>query len=146
VKANSPGRPSELTPAVQKRLLDAVPHVIIPAQVAAMARVPKQSLHEWLSRGEKDSLEGIDSVYAQFSDDYLAARAKIVQETIAFLKCCPKNYQALTWILERCFRKDFGSDSDEIKELIRNLDIIMNAKKGGLENGEANSKCEKENT
>lgn len=139
MKANSPGRPTELTPAVHKRLVEAVPHVIIPAQVAALARVPKQTLSDWLSRGEKDARNGVDSIYAQFSDEYLHTQAKVVKETLTRLKACPKIYQPLIWILERCFRRDFGADADEIKELIRNLEIIMNAKKGGLDNGEADS-------
>jgi len=136
VKANSPGRPTELTPIVKQRILEAVPQVIIPAQVAALARVPKQTLSDWLIRGDKDIKAGTDSIYAQFSDDFKHAQAKIVQETLAFLRCCPKNYQALTWILERCFRKDFGSDSEEIKELIRNIELIMKSRNGGLRNGD----------
>jgi hypothetical protein len=133
VKANSPGRPTELTKEVHARLIEAVSHVIIPSQVAAYARVPRTTLLEWLQRGEKDSSAHIDSIYAQFSSDFIQAQSEIVKETIAFLRSCPKNYQALIWLLERCFRKDFGSDSEEIKELIRNIEIIANAKKGGLD-------------
>ncbi len=119
------GRPSELTDEVKARLLEAVPLVIIPNQIAAYAKVPKQSLHNWLKRGQNDSIEGIASHYAQFWDEFKSLQAQVVREKLELLSTCPKNYGAITWILEKCFREDFGADSDEMRELRELFKLIL---------------------
>lgn len=119
------GRPSELTDEVKARLLQAVPLVIVPNQVAAYAKVPKSSLKNWLKRGESDLNEHIDSTYAQFWAEFKAIQAQVVREHIALLRTCPKNYGALTWILEKCFREDFGADSEEMRELRDLFKLIL---------------------
>jgi len=123
--SNSPGRPSELTEEVKARVLAAVPEVIIQNQIALRARIPKQTLSTWLVRGKSDKNAGIDSIYAQFSDDFYYAQTEVVKQTLDFLRCCPKNYGSLTWILEKCFREDFGADSDEMRELRELFKMIL---------------------
>lgn len=130
------GRPSELTDEVYARLIEAVPLVMIQAQVAAYCKIPKSSLCTWLTRGEKDLENQIDSIYAQFSNDYHKARSQIIRHNLAFLSTCPKNFQAVTWIMEKCFREDFGKESDELREL-RSLfiQILPQLTKGALNDG-----------
>ncbi len=68
--------------------------------------------------------EGNHTIYAQLTDDYYHALSDIVAESITDIRQCPKNYQALTWLLERCFRKDFGNDSELIGEILSNFEKI----------------------
>jgi sugar-specific transcriptional regulator TrmB len=115
--SNGPGRPSELTEEIKARILEAVPEVLVQAQIAKRSKIPKQTLNTWLTRGISDKKEGIDSIYAQFSDDYNYALSQVVKEMLDYLKRPIKNYGSMTWVLERCFREDFGSEGPEIREL-----------------------------
>ena len=134
---NPPGRPIEFNQETIQRILAAVPKVIVPSQVAGLSGVPKQRLSEWLIKGERDINLGIESLYAQLADGFKLAQAEICAEIITKLQSCPKNYGALTWTLEKCFKEDFESKSEYVKQL---EDYVLNVikpmmTKGGLENG-----------
>lgn len=133
LQANPPGRPLELNEAIIQRILEAVPKVIIPSQVAALSRVPKQTLSRWLINGKRDSNNGISSLFAQLWDSFTEEQAKVAAETITKLRKCPKNYGALTFILEKCFKDDFESKSDVQKQL---EDYVYNVIKPLLSKGE----------
>lgn len=122
------GRPSQLTDEVKSVILQAIPEVIVQNQVAARARIPKQTLSTWLVRGKSDREKGIDSIFAQFSDDYYFTLTEVVKDAIAKLKSMPKSFGSLTWILEKCFREDFGSPIDV--ELHAKADLILELQKG----------------
>jgi hypothetical protein len=111
------GRPSKLTPELEAVVLDAVPKCLIPSQIAAYAMIHRSTLNDWLDRGNTDQELGVDSIYSQFSAKYHAARAEIVRKHLAYLASCPENSKPLLWILEKCFREDFGKESDELREL-----------------------------
>lgn len=117
------GRPLELDEYRKQKILAAIPEVIVQAQVAKRARIPKQTLNTWLVRGQKEKLLGLDTEYTRFSDEYDYAQSQVVCETLADLRKKPKSYGALVWILERCFKSDFGDDSDQIQYL---MDIVYN--------------------
>ena len=114
---NPPGRPPELSEEVQARIFTALPQVLIQRQVAFAAMIHPNTLNNWILRGEKDQSENIDSVYAQFWGKYHSLRAACLAEKLNHLAACPKNYGALTWTLERCFREDCGPEAQEIREL-----------------------------
>lgn len=115
--SNPPGRPCELTEEVQVRIFTALPQVLIQRQVAFAAMIHPSTLNTWLTSGDKDQIEGVDSIYAQFSYKYHSLRAACLAEKLRFLSACPKNYGALTWTLEKCFREDCGPEAAEIREL-----------------------------
>lgn len=115
--SNGDGRPSDLTDEVKARVLSAIPEVIVQAQVANRARIPKSTLCTWLSRGKKEQQQGIDSIYSQFSNDYYSKLSDVLKEILDKLREGPKSYGAYTWLLERCFREDFGAESEDIKLL-----------------------------
>jgi len=122
--ANPVGFHTTLTPEVHDRLVQAAREVIVPTQVAHRARIPKNTFHGWIKRGLVDMEEGNSTIYAQLANDYYHALSDVVAESIKDIRRCPKNYQALTWLLERCFRKDFGNDSELIVEILSNFDRI----------------------
>lgn len=115
--SNGVGTPLRLTDEVKERILCAVPEVIVQNQVAYRAKVPKSSLDRWLKNGKHDSELGINSIFSQLWEEYNRLRTDVIVESLQTLRSCPKNYQALTWILEKCFREDFGAESVELKEL-----------------------------
>lgn len=128
------GRPTTLTQDVHIAILDAIPKVLIKSQIAALAGITRQKLQYWLERGEKELHENKLTEYAHLFYDYSQSRARCVQELLERVRKAPDNYKALCWILERCFREDFGEDSEELKELralfTRILPLIGKGEKG----------------
>ena len=111
------GRPTVLHEEIIEQLVLAVPYYLIPTQCAYSIGISQQNLSNWLKQGSMDVKEGISSLPGRLFVAFKKAQAKEVAQIIGMLRMCPKNYQALTWLLERCFREDFGGDSEELKEL-----------------------------
>jgi hypothetical protein len=58
-----------------------------------------------------------NSIFADFYQQYHERKAEVLAAKLEKLDKCPKNYGALTWILERCFRDDFENKSESQKKL-----------------------------
>ena len=130
------GRRTKLDNELIEQILTAIPQVLIQSQVAAMCYIPRQTLNEWLNRGQRESLNNQETIFAQLADRYHAVKAAVLREHLMWLRLCPKNYQALTWILEKCFREDFGAESEELRELREIFkQLLPLLGKGGLLNG-----------
>lgn len=117
MKSNPQGFHTSLTNQVKERVIEATSQVIVLPQIAALSGVPLTTLRGWLHRGAKDKIGGIESIFAQLSSEFYKARGEVVRDLLNQLRSCPKNYGALTWILEKCFKEDFGAESEEMKEL-----------------------------
>lgn len=139
---NLPGRPARLLDdETKQRILDAVPKVIVQNQVAAMARISKSNLSRWLSMGEADVENDIDSVYAQFWNEYRAAKAHVLYKSLLMIANRTPNYGALIWIIEKCFREDFGKESEEFRRIAEMFKMIFPLiGKGELLNGSQETK------
>lgn len=118
-------------------IVAAVPRVLIMKHVASLCEVPYKTLNHWIRRGKKDIEEGKEgSIYAKLVTAYNKKRSEVLEEKLFELKQCPKNYGALTWTLEKCFREDFEGKSELHKQL---EDIVFNylkpiVDKSGFEN------------
>jgi hypothetical protein len=123
LKPNPPGNPITLTKEIMERVLENVSKVIIQNQVAHLSKVPKSTLSDWLIRGTKDSEMGRDTIFAQLSDRFREEQAKVAAQTVTQLRGCPKNYGALTFLLEKCFKDDFEAKSESHKQL---EDYVLN--------------------
>lgn len=111
------GRPSKLTEEVAQRILQAIPEVFVLPQIAALSRVPKTTLVSWLEHGRADLEKNIDSDYAEFSCDFEQVRAQAVRDLLYSMQMDGDRHKVNTWILEKCFREDFGKESEEMREL-----------------------------
>lgn len=129
------GRPPELNSDKYQLLLDAVPRVIIQQHVAYMARVSPAALSEWLTRGREEQITNPESIYAQFANDYHAARCAIIEEKLNIIATDHDNRAGNAWILEKCFREDFGKESEEMREL-RALFMQLLPTLQGAQNGQ----------
>ncbi len=110
-------RPHTLTEELLEKIIEATPQVLVVNQIAGLCMIPRSTLKDWMATGIEDAKSGKDTIFAQLSARFHEAKAKEVRILIAYLRTCPKNYQSVTWILEKCFREDFGADSEELKEL-----------------------------
>ena len=109
-----------------KLFLDAIAKVLVMGQVANLAGVPRTTLKSWLDIGDRERLAGSSSEIAQFSSQYRKAQADQVVLLISDVRSRKKNWQAAQWLLERCFREDFGQDALFIQELNERLSLIEN--------------------
>src|ERR1700685_1687483 len=63
--ANPVGFHTKLTPQVKEHILSHVAGNYTGGQIARMARIPKNTLNNWLKRGREDAENEINSIFAQ---------------------------------------------------------------------------------
>lgn len=99
-------RHTSLTPEVARTILDAVRAGNFKTTAAAAAGVHRDSLYEWLRRGDEEP----DSVFADFAEQLRAAEAEYELEAVAFLQTTrdPVALKARAWLLERLHPDRFG--------------------------------------
>lgn len=133
--ADFAGRPCTLTPEIHTAIIAAIPYVIIPTQVAAHVKISHQKLMYWLKRGGEEMAEDQNSVYSRLFADFKYTQSLTVASLIDKIKTDPEGYKAYSWILEKCFRSDFGADSEELKELRRVFEQILPLISKGAKSG-----------
>ncbi len=125
------GRPHTLTQQKSDAIVANINKVLVLNQAAAMAKVLKSTAQMWMVRGREDVENNIDSVEANFVVAVKSAQAKKVEELLTELREMPRGWQALAWILERCFREEFGADAGIIQELKAEFEAIKAMKMNG---------------
>jgi hypothetical protein len=120
---NKGGRLWDLTPKLIDHIVSNVPNVYFIKPVSVLSGVSQNNLSRWLIRGEKEFNNDEDTLCSQLWLRYNAAKYADSKEIVAELKGCPRNYGALTFLLERCFKEEFEQKSDTQKQL---EDIVFN--------------------
>lgn len=122
VRPNPPGRPEgtdkKLTHDVSLKIADAFNKTLIVKHASLIAGETPYHVRRWLAEGQADAQNCIDSDSAQLFFLVGKTLSEKVAEYIERIERCPDNYRAITWLLEKGFREDFGADSDQIKELL----------------------------
>lgn len=122
---NPPGRPCLLTPEEHERVLTFVEKGLVLGQIARLARIPKRTLVNWLTRGEKESEDEPSSKFVQFWLDFEEIRAKAISTLMNDIRERLPNWQASWEMLRSAAREDFGLDAGNMQELV---DIITKLK------------------
>jgi len=99
-------------------------------QVSRLSGVPNSTIDEWLTRGFSDQNNGIDSIHAQFSEQF---QREIGKEVNSFLSDMANisSYQSTSWMLEKCYPEEYGDEAPQMKEL-RDLFKLSQEMKNGL--------------
>lgn len=122
VRPNPPGRPEgtdkKLTPEISIKIAEAFGQTLIIKHASLIAGETPYHVRKWLTEGQSDAQNCIDSQNAQLFFLVGKTLSQKVADYIERIERCPDNYRALTWLLEKGFREDFGADSDQIKELL----------------------------
>lgn len=130
---NPPGPQTRLDDKMIENILEAIPKVIVMKHVAQLNNMNESTLRTWLKRGEREIAEGReDTIYVKLIRAYNKRRSEVLQEKLNILAGCPRNYGAITWILEKCFKDDFEVMSESHKQL---LDWVENVIKPLLGKG-----------
>lgn len=115
---NPPWHVTVLDEETVERILNAIPKVLVQTHIANYCGIPHQRLSDWIKFGKRDMEKGRkNSIFADFLQKYNEKRAQVLCEKLAKLELCPKNYGAITWILERTYREEFAPQSESEKQL-----------------------------
>jgi hypothetical protein len=139
LRANPPGQPTMFSPEITKKLIEGIRLVLVLKQACGHARITYQSLWNWLNIGKADIEAGKYTDYAQFFYDVKGAQCEEVAELQANIRKAIPNWQSQAWLLERCFRDDFGQGVEVIQEIRDKFELLekhfereQNAKPEGL--------------
>lgn len=138
--ANPSGYHTNLSDYLIKQIIEATPKLMIVNQIAGYCGIPKSTLGDWLKRGAKEGKEGKDTLFAQLSAQFHTAKAKRCHELLTKVEGDQENMKAYSWLLEKCFREDFGAESQELRELRELFEEILPVIKGAKGNGNGKGK------
>jgi hypothetical protein len=118
LQTNPPWHHTILDQDVIDRILDAIPKVLVPRQIAHYCGLDPNRLYDWIKFGKRDMEMGKhNSIYADFLQQYNEKMAETLHKKLKRLDVCPRNYGAITWVLERAFKDDFETKSEAQKQL-----------------------------
>lgn len=100
-----------------KKLVDGVKIALTLNKTAELCMLAPSTFKDWVLQGRKDLSMGLDTPLAKLSANIRAEQSKKAINLMNEIQESPERWQALAWILERCFREDFGADAGIIQEL-----------------------------
>jgi len=124
-KINVGGRPTTLTEALAELIVADVRKYLSLAHAAEANGIPRSTLATWMSHGNKDYENGIDTIFSKFTKSIKSARAEFVHDSIHIINTGDKNWQSNAWLLERCCAEDFGKDSELYKQLLEDYKMLI---------------------
>lgn len=141
--ANPPGQPTKFCPEMTAKILEGIKACLVMTQACSYAGISRWSVYNWLEKGMNDIKNDICSEYAQFFYSVKRTQADEIKELIETIRLRKKNWQALAWLLERCFREDFGQDAGIIQDLLAKCEkleqdfkrVYENPLQGAMSNG-----------
>ncbi|MGG3737207.1 hypothetical protein [Aeribacillus pallidus] len=99
------GRPSKLTPEIQKKIIDAVRAGNYMETAAAYAGISKDTLYRWLKQGARAK----SGKYKAFHDAIEKALAEAeVRDVMIIANAATSDWKAAAWRLERKFPDKWG--------------------------------------
>lgn len=88
------------------------------SNAARHAGVHPYILNRWMEYGSDDVKQNLVTIYSQLFKKVCKSQADKITELLNKIETCPKNFGALVWILEKCFKEEFSSDAEEYKYLV----------------------------
>lgn len=99
------GRPTELTPALQKKIVAMVRDGMSPEIAAVAAGLHRSTYYDWRARGRSEG----EGIFSDFSDAIENAIAECEAHALRVIqRAAPKNWQAAMTLLERRFPDRWG--------------------------------------
>ncbi len=150
------GRPSKLTPAIQKRIVNAIRRGCYVETATAMAGVAKTTFYDWLKQGARAD----EGVFHNFSIAVEKALADSEHDDLAVIEKASRGYevvktktvvykdgaieetterstkfdwQAAAWRLERRFPERWGRGARDIEERLARLEELLTGLAGDHE-------------
>ena len=112
------GRPTSLTPEVQRRVCDAIAAGNTRHDAAEYAGVGASTLRAWLARGRRQRRGKFQALLAAVKK----AEADAVVRNVAIIqKAANKSWQVAAWWLERKRGEDWSQNKDVIHQLVKEV-------------------------
>jgi hypothetical protein len=106
IMGNRNGRPSKLTPEVEKEFVGLVKAGSYIETVCAVVGIGRSTYYDWMKKAN-DSLESIS--YTRFRDEVRKAQAWAeARDVVIVKKHADKNWRAAAWLLERKYPQRWG--------------------------------------
>jgi hypothetical protein len=134
-----PNNPPYLDDAIIAQAVEAVPRVFVMKHVAQLCDIPYKTFYHWMTRGRKEVEGDLErTIYGKLYLAYHKKRSEALADKIKELSACPKNYGAIVWILEHCYKKEFMTLPEDVQKIIEwvNKDILPILEKGGSIDGQ----------
>lgn len=130
--------PAYLDENIIKQVIEAVPRVFIMKHVSQLCDIPYKTFYHWMKRGKRELDANEDTIYTKLNLAYNRALSDALVALLSELRECPKNYGAIVWILEHCYKKEFMTLPDDVQKILDwvNKDVLPVLEKGGSINGE----------
>lgn len=100
------GRPTIYTPELGEKFLGLMREGLYLDDAAAICRVNKQTVYDWITRGEAG-----EEPFASFVDSYKEAETEAKRESLSTVRKGQQGWQANAWFLERRHRQGWGRDA-----------------------------------
>lgn len=119
MEKNKRGRPTKLDERTQEKIISAIKAGNYIETAAAYAGISKNTLYEWLKRGEREKqrveksnkakIKKSEEIYVIFTDAVEKALAEAEMRDVLIIgKAAEKEWQAAAWRLERKFPDRWG--------------------------------------
>lgn len=134
-----PGHPTYLDDALIETIILNIPRVFIMKHVAQLSDIPYKTLFHWMTRGKKEiEADSEETIYTKLYRAYQKKRSEALADKLEELTKCPRNYGAIVWILEHCYKKEFMTLPEDVQKIIDwvNNHIKPMLEKGGSINGD----------
>lgn len=139
-------QPDKLNEDVIEKLCWAIKSVLVISRAFDLIGMDRSNMVIWGKKAETHP----DSIYAKVIRAVKKAQAEKIQMLVSNIENRVPGWQANAWLLERCFREDFGSDAGAIQELLKQAaefnQLMENFKQGKLLYGKAHSSKTQENS
>lgn len=135
---NKPGAPTLFSAEKAAIIVEEVRDNLSINNAARIARVNHQTPHNWMKKGIADKEKGLNTEYVQFLDNIREAQGQKVRQLMKTVEKMPKQWQAISWLLEKCCAEDFGKDSELYKQLLDDYKMLMQSlidQNKGVNNG-----------
>jgi hypothetical protein len=137
------GRPTKLTPATQAALTARLREGQTLATAAKLAGIHRDTLHDWLRRGEAAaevretdaSVDASEVVFLELFDEVEVARAEAQAAAVLEVRAAGQagSWQASKWYLERSFPEEWGAKSSTAVMVSASQSSLSEAIKRGRE-------------
>jgi transposase len=85
------------------------------------------TVYRWMEQGREDNSKELDTPYTKLFKSVSKSQSEKITKLLNKIEECPKNFNALCWILEKCFREEFSNDAEEYKYLVEKFLKLQDA-------------------
>lgn len=109
-KKNRSGRKPKLTPELQEKFCKYLASGLTKKGAADAVCITETTLYAWINQGQADQDKGKETIYSKFLESVKQAEARFKLTHIKNIKTAGDsgNWQASAWLLERCYRDEYG--------------------------------------